>query len=109
MEDVARQEREEEIFRRGELPGRFTARKLFRWSDKRYNQEYWGRLERNWRRQKGKRPKRKETMKMIPEKEEIEEEDSGIREWTEENDNKIDNLVDLYYELQKKNPQNEKT
>jgi len=38
-------------------------------------------------------------MKMIPEKEEIEEEDSGIREWTEENDNKIDNLVDLYYEL----------
>ena len=54
MEDVARQEHEEETFRRGELPGRFTARKLFRWSDKRYNQEYWGRLERNWRRWKGK-------------------------------------------------------
>ena len=30
MEDVARQEHEEETFRRGELPGRFIARKLFR-------------------------------------------------------------------------------
>jgi len=49
MEDIARQEREKGIFRRRELLGRFIARKLFGWSDKRYNQEYWGRLERNWR------------------------------------------------------------
>jgi len=54
MEDVARQEREEETFQRGELPGRFTAKKLFGWLDKQYDQEYWGRLERNWRRWKGK-------------------------------------------------------
>jgi len=47
MEDVARQEYEEGMFRRGELPGRFMVRKIFRWSDKRYDQEYWGRLERN--------------------------------------------------------------
>jgi len=40
MEDVARQEREEGMYRRGKLPGRFTARKLFGWSDKRYDQEY---------------------------------------------------------------------
>jgi len=33
-EDVARQEREEGMFQRGELPGRFTARKLYGWSDK---------------------------------------------------------------------------
>jgi len=46
---MAKQEYKERTFRRGELPGRFTARKLFRWSDKWYNQEYWGRLERNWR------------------------------------------------------------
>ena len=26
-----------------------TARKLFGWLDKRYNEEYWARLERNWR------------------------------------------------------------
>ena len=49
MEDVARQECKEKTFRRGELPRRFMARKLFKWLDKRYDQEYWGRLERNWR------------------------------------------------------------
>jgi len=49
IEDITRQERKERIFRRRDLPERFTARKLFGWSDKRYNQEYWGRLERNWR------------------------------------------------------------
>jgi len=47
MEDVARQEREERTFRREDLPGRFMARKLFGWLDKRYNQEYWERLEKN--------------------------------------------------------------
>jgi len=50
MEDIRRQKREEGTFRRRELPGQFTAKKLFGWSDKRYNEEYWGRLERNWRR-----------------------------------------------------------
>jgi len=25
------------------------AKKLFGWSDKKYNEEYWGRLEKNWR------------------------------------------------------------
>jgi len=45
MKDVRRQEREEGMFRRRELPGRFTVKKLFGWSDKRYNKEYWGRLE----------------------------------------------------------------
>ena len=44
---MARQECEKGIFRRGELLGRFMARKLFGWLDKRYDQEYWGRLERN--------------------------------------------------------------
>jgi len=44
---VARQEQEEEIFRRRELLGRFTAKKLFGWSNKRYDEEYWRRLERN--------------------------------------------------------------
>jgi len=47
MEDVKRQEREKGIFRRGKLSERFTAKKLFGWSDKRYNKEYWGRLEQN--------------------------------------------------------------
>ena len=99
-EDVVRQEREEGTFQRGELPGRFTAKKLYGWSDKRYDQEYWGRLERNWRRWKGKRPVRRGTMKTIPEKEEeVEEEKSEVREWTEEDEDEMGDMVDPYYEL----------
>jgi len=98
-EDVVQQEREEETFQQGELPGRFTAKTLYGWSDKRYDQEYWGRLERNWKRWKGKRPTRREVMKTILEEEEIEEEKSGVREWTEEDDNEMGNMVDPYYEL----------
>ena len=33
------------------------------------------------------------------EEEEIEQENSGIREWTEEDDDKVGNIVDPYYEL----------
>jgi len=54
------------------------AKKLYRWSDKRYDQEYWGRMEKNWRQRKGKKPVRKETMKTILEDKEIEEEKLGI-------------------------------
>ena len=38
-------------------------------------------------------------MKTILEEEEIEEENSGDREWTEEDENEMGNMVDLYYEL----------
>jgi len=78
IEDVAQQECEEGMFQRGELPGRFTARKLYRWLNKQYNQEYWGRLKRNWRRWKGRKPIGRETMKTIPEEEEVEEEKFGV-------------------------------
>ena len=37
---IRRQKREEGMFKRGELPGRFIARKLFGWIDKRYDEEY---------------------------------------------------------------------
>jgi len=37
-------------------------------------------MEKNWRQWKGKKPMKRETMKMIPEEEEIEEEKSGVRE-----------------------------
>ena len=81
IEDVARQECEETTFKREELPGKFTAKMLYRWSDKQYDQEYWGRMEKNWRRWKDKKPTKRETMKTIPEaEEETEEEKSGIRE-----------------------------
>ena len=79
MKDIARQEHEKGTFRRGELPGRFTARKLFGWSDKRYDQEYWGRLERNWRWWKRKQLGERK-METIIEEEKIREESSGVRE-----------------------------
>ena len=37
IEDMAKQEQEKRTFRREELPKRFTAKKLFGWSDKRYD------------------------------------------------------------------------
>jgi len=64
------------------------ARTLYRWSDKWYDQEYWGRLERNWRRWKGKKPVRRGMMKMIPEEKEI-----------KEGEDEIGDMVDPYYEL----------
>ena len=39
-------------------------------------------------------------MEMITKEEEAEKEKSGVRGWTEEDDNDIGNMVDLYYELQ---------
>jgi len=100
MKNVARQEHEEGIFRRGELLGRFMARKLFGWSDKRYDQEYWERMERNWRQWKGKRPKKRGMMKTIPEEEEeAKEKSSGIQEWTKEDNDNMGNIVDPYYKL----------
>jgi len=86
-------------FKQGELPGRSMARTLYGWSDKWYDQEYWGRLERNWRRWKGKRPTRRGTMKTIPEEKEIEEEKSGVREQTQEDNDEMGNMVDPYYEM----------
>ena len=97
IEEVNWQEREKGIFERGELPGRFMVKKLFGWSDKKYDKEYWGRLERNWRQWKRGQPKKRRTIVMI--REEEEKDKSGIREWTEEDNEKMDNMVDPYYEL----------
>jgi len=38
-------------------------------------------------------------MKTIPEEEEVKEEKLGVREWTEEDEDKMGNMVDPYYEL----------
>ena len=95
MEDVRKQEKEKGTFKRGELPEQFTARKLFGWLDKRYDEEYWARLERNWRQWKRGRTREQRTIETIKE----EEDKSGVREWTEEDDKEMGNMVDPYYEL----------
>ena len=98
MEDVAKQEHKERTFRRGELSGRFMARKLFGQSDKRYDQEYWGRLKRNWKRWKDKQSGRRR-IEIIAEEEEVEKEKLGVREWIKEDNNKMGNMVNPYYKL----------
>ena len=99
MEDVRQQEREEGTFRRGELPEQFIAKKLFGWLDKQYDKEYWERLERNWKQWKGGQMKGQRTMEIVKEKEEIEQESSGLKEWTEEDNDEMENICDPYYKL----------
>ena len=83
----------EEIW--GELLGRYTAKMLYGWDDKRFDQEYWGLLERNWKKQKR---KGKEWLERI-DKEEEEEEivERKIEEWNEEDE--LGNLRDYYNKL----------
>jgi len=38
-------------------------------------------------------------LKTVREEKEIEQENSGIREWTEEDNDEMGNMVDPYYEL----------
>jgi len=49
--EVRRQEKldmvEERDFRRGELPGKFTAKMLYGWDDGKFEEEYLRKLERN--------------------------------------------------------------
>ena len=76
------------------------ARKLYGQTDKRYNEEYQAKLERNWRHWKGGRIRGQRTMETIEEKEEeIDQENSKLREQTEEDDDEMKNIKDLYNEL----------
>jgi len=45
---------EVEEFKRSELPGKYMVKILFGWDDKKFDNEYLKKLERNWARWKGK-------------------------------------------------------
>ena len=61
--EVRRQERidiaKERDFRREKLPGRFTAKVLYRWDDRKFEEEYLRKLERNWQKWKSVSPEEK--------------------------------------------------
>ena len=61
--EIRKQEKIEEIeerdLRRGELPGKFTAKMLYGWDDGRFEEEYLRKLERNWQRWKAVSPEEK--------------------------------------------------
>ena len=48
-------EKEDRAYSRSELPGRYTAKVLYGWDDGRFEKEYLEKLERNWRKWKGKK------------------------------------------------------
>ena len=59
---------EAEEFRRGELIGKYMAKLLYGWDDKKFNEEYLKKLERNWNRWKNDRKEgEKEYMKKLEE------------------------------------------
>ena len=59
---------EAEKFRKGELPGKYTAKLLYEWDDKKFDEEYLKKLERNWNRWKNDRKEReKKYMKKLEE------------------------------------------
>jgi len=80
--EVRRQEKidiaEERDFRRGELPGKYMAKLLYGWDDKKFEDEYLKKLEKNWRRWKNDRQiDENEHLKNIKEK--MEKENEKIR------------------------------
>ena len=59
---------EAEKFRRGELPGKYTAKLLYKWDNKKFDEEYLKKLERNWNRWKNDRKEgEKEYIKKLEE------------------------------------------
>ena len=80
--EVRRQEKKEDSrdYYRGGLPGRYTARRLFGWSDGEYDRQYWQRLERNWRRWKQVKPAGGEKGRLTAVREVVEEEGGKIEE-----------------------------
>jgi len=87
-EEVRQQEAEEnkKVFSR-ELPGRYMAKLLYGWGNKKYDREYWKRMEENWKWWKKNlfsRYNRNPFLKWMEEREEYKE--GKIEEWDEEVD-----------------------
>ena len=47
---LSQQNPEAEEFKRGELPGRYTVKLLYGWDDKKFDEEYLKKLQKNWNR-----------------------------------------------------------
>jgi len=96
---VRRQEgaNEEGDYWRGGLPGQYTARRLFGWSDGEYDRQYWQRLERNWRQWKKVELVEKVKGRLIAVHEVVEEEGGKIKEWNKKD--KMGQMEDALNEL----------
>ena len=64
------------------LPGKYTAKLLYGWDDKKFEEEYLAKLEKNWRRWKEDRQiDENEYLRRIEEREEREEDKIYERDW----------------------------
>ena len=69
-------------YRRMELLGKYTAKLLYGWDDKKFEDEYLKKLEKNWKRwKKNRQIDESEHLKMIEENMEVENEKIRRRDW----------------------------
>ena len=79
---VRQQVGEDKEYRRMELPGKYTVKLLYGWDDRKFEEEYLNKLERNWRKWKDDRQiDRSKQLKTIEEKMEEENEKIRRRDW----------------------------
>ena len=80
--EVRRQEGEVEEYRRMELPGKYIAKLLYGWDDRKFEEEYLNKLEKNWKKWKENRQiDESKYLKRIEEKMEEENEKIRGRDW----------------------------
>jgi len=80
--EVRKQEEEVEEYRRMELPGKYMAKLLYGWDDRKFEGEYLNKLEKNWKRWKGDRQiDESEYLKRVEEKMKEENEKMKERDW----------------------------
>ena len=80
--EVRRQEGEEREYKRMELPGKYTAKLLYGWDDRKFEEEYLSKLEKNWKKWKGDRQiDESEHLRRVEEKMEGENEKMRRRDW----------------------------
>ena len=80
--EVGRQVEEKGEYRRMELPGKYTAKLLYGWNNRKFKEEYLNKLEKNWKRWKEDRQiDESEYLRKVEEKMEKENEKIGRRDW----------------------------
>jgi len=79
---VRRQVEEEEEYRRMELLGKYTAKLLYGWDDRRFEEEYLNKLKKNWKKWKGDRQiDKSKHLRRVEEQMEEENEKIRRRDW----------------------------
>ena len=78
-------------FKRIELPGKYMMKLLYRWDDKKFEEEYLRKLERNWNRWKNDRKECERKYAKIDEKEYMKELEKSLEQ--NEIDKKISRII----------------